>query len=117
MEGIRVPARKVVGRERLQFIVFGLITVLAGGVSSKLFAAPQGIREQGQEQSAQEREAKVATPLATTLDWESQARMHHGLESSPGTLTLSQVGVVFRPTKGTTLQWPFLEIQTFDLLS
>ena len=54
MEGIRVSARKVVGREKLQFIVFGLITVLAGGVSSKLFAAPQGIGEQGREQSAQE---------------------------------------------------------------
>ena len=117
MEGIRVPARKVVGRERLQFIVFGLIAVFAGGVSSKLFATPQGIHEQGREQSAQDRETPVPSPLATTLDWESQARLHRGLESSPGTLTLSQDGVVFRPTKGTTLHWPFLEIQTFDLLS
>ena len=117
MEGIRVCARKVVGRERLQFIVFGLITVLAGGVSSKLFATPQGIDEQGREQSAQDREAPVPSPLATTLDWESQARLHHGLESSPGTLTLRRDGVVFRPTKGTILRWPFLEIQTFDLLS
>jgi hypothetical protein len=117
MEGIRVPTRKIVGRERLQFIVFGLITVLAGGVSSKLFAPPQGIDEQGREQSAQDREAPVPSPLATTLDWESQARLHHGLESSPGTLTLRQDGVVFRPTKGTILRWPFLEIQTFDLLS
>jgi hypothetical protein len=117
MEGIRVPARQVVGRERLQFIVFGLIIVFAGGVSSKLFAAPQGIREQGREQSAPERGARVPAPLATTLDWESPARLHHGLKSSPGTLTLSQDGVVFRPTKGTTLHWPFLEIQTFDLLN
>jgi hypothetical protein len=117
MEGICVPARNVVGRERLQFIVFGLITVLAGGVSSKLFAASQGIDEQGREQSAQGREAQVAAPLATTLDWESQARLHHGLEASPGNLTLSQDGLVFHPTKGSALQWPFLEIQTFDLLS
>jgi hypothetical protein len=117
MEGICVSARKVVGRVKLQFIVFGLITVLAGGVSSRLFAAPRGIREQGQEQSAQEREAPVPAQVATTLDWESQARLHHGLGGSPGTLTLSQDGVVFRPTKGTTLHWPFLEIQTFDLLS
>jgi hypothetical protein len=117
MEGIRVPARKAIGRERLQFIVFGLILVLAGGVSSRLFAAPRGIREQGQEQSAEEREAQVATPQATTLDWESQARLHRGLGGSPGTLTLSQDGLVFHPTKGGTLQWPFLEIQTFDLLS
>jgi hypothetical protein len=117
MEGICVPARKVDGRERLQFIVLGLITVLAGGVSSKLFAAPRGINEQGQEQSAQGREAPVAAPLATTLNWQSQARLHHGLEGSPGTLTLSPDGLVFHPTKGSTLQWSFLEIQTFDLLS
>jgi len=117
MEGIRVPTRKVIGRERLQLIVFGLIMVLAGGVSSRLFAAPRGIREQGQEQSAQEREAQVATPLATTLDWQSQARLHRGLGGSPGTFTLSQDGLVFHPTKGATLHWPFLEIQTFDLLS
>ncbi len=117
MEGIRVPARQIIGRDRLQFVVFGLITVFAGGVSSKLFAAPQGIREQERGQTAQDREAPVPMPLVPTLAWESQARLHHGLESSPGTLTLSQDGVVFRPTKGTTLQWPFLEIQTFDLLS
>ena len=117
MQGIRVPARNVVGRERLQFIVFGLITVLAGGVSSRLFAAPRGIRERGQEQSAQEREAPVSAPMATTLDWESQARLHHGLGSSQGTLALSQDGILFRPTTGSTLHWPFLEIQTFDLLS
>jgi hypothetical protein len=117
MEDIRVPARKVVGRERLQFIVFGLITVLAGSVSSKLFAAPQGIDEQGQETSVQEREAPVPTPVATTLDWKSQARLHHGLGGSPGTLTLSQDGLVFHPAKGSTLHWPFVEIQTFDLLN
>jgi hypothetical protein len=117
MEGIRVPARKVIGRERLQLIVFGLIMVLAAGVSSSLFAAPRGIREQGQQQSVQDREAPVPGPLAATLDWESQARLHRGLGSSRGTLTLSQDGVLFRPTAGATLHWPFLEIQTFDLLS
>ena len=117
MKGIRVPRRKVGGRDRLRFIGLVLVTVLAGAVSSKLLAAPRGAREQGREQSGQEREAPVPAPLATTLDWQSQARLHHGLEGSPGTLTLSQDGVVFRPTKGTTLQWPFLEIQTFDLLN
>jgi hypothetical protein len=117
MEGIRVPTRKVAGCERLRFIVFGLITVLAGGVSSKLSAATQGIDEQGQEQSAREREAQVPASLATPLNWESEARLRHGLKGSTGTLTVSQDGVVFRSTKGTTLHWPFLEIQTFDLLS
>jgi hypothetical protein len=117
MEGICVSARKVVGREKVQFILFALITVLAGDVSSKLLAASQVIDEQGREQSAQGREAQVATPLAATLDWESQARLHHGLEASPGNLTLSQDGLVFHPSKGSTLHWPFLEIQTFDLSS
>ena len=117
MESIRVAARKVIGRERLQFIIFALIAVLAGGISTRLFAASQGIEEQGREQSAQGREAQVAAPLATTLDWESQARLHHWLEASPGNLTLSQDGLVFHPTKGASLHWPFLEIQTFDLLS
>ena len=46
MEGIRFPVRKGVGRKSLQFIVFGLIAVLAGGVSPNLFAAPQRIGEQ-----------------------------------------------------------------------
>jgi hypothetical protein len=117
MKGIRVPAQNVLGRERLQLIVFGLITVLAGGVSSKMFAAPQVVDEQGPEQSAQGHEARVAAPLTAALDWQSQARLHHGLESSPGNLTVSQDGLVFHPVKGSTLQWPFLEIQTFDLLS
>ena len=52
MEGIRFPVRKGVGRKSLQFIVFGLIAVLAGGVSPNLFAAPQKIDEQGQSTQA-----------------------------------------------------------------
>jgi len=117
MDGIRVPVQRVVWRERLQFIVFGLITVVAGDVSSKLFATPQGLRDQGKDESAQEREAPVPVPQATTVDWETQAQLHHGLEGRPGTLSLRQDGLVFRPAKGSTLDWPFLEIQTFDLLS
>ena len=115
MEGIRFPARKVVGRERLLFIVFGVIAVFAGSVSSKLFAGPKGTDEQAQ--SVQERESPVPARLTITLDWTSQARLRHALQSSEGTLTLGQDGVEFRPTKGTTLHWPFFEIQTFDLLN
>jgi hypothetical protein len=117
MEAIPIPTRNLIRREKLQFIVFGLITVLAGGVSSKLLAAPQGIDEQGRQRSAQGHQAQVATPVTVPLDWQSPARLHHGLESSPGNLTLSRDGLVFRPIKGSALQWPFLEIQTFDLLS
>ena len=73
MEGIGFPLRRVAGSGRLWFIALGLITVLAGSVSSKLLAAPQGIREQGQEQAAQvqaqiEREAGVPTPLAALIE-------------------------------------------------
>ena len=73
MEGICFPVRKGVGRKSLQFIVFGLIAVLAGGVSPNLFAAPQKIEEQGQEQSApasgqMDHESGVTTPLAALIE-------------------------------------------------
>lgn len=58
----------------------------------------------------------TSSDVATTFGWESQARLHHGLGGTSGTLTLGQDGVVFRPTKGSPLHWPFLEIATFDLL-
>jgi cobalt-zinc-cadmium efflux system outer membrane protein len=72
MEGIRFPVWNVVERKCLQFIVLVIVGVLAGGVSSKLFAAPQGIGEQRQEQSGQaqpqlEHESGVPTPLATLI--------------------------------------------------
>src|ERR1700722_1794768 len=73
MEGIRFPVWSLVGRKSSQFIAFGLIAVLAGGVSSMLFAAPQGIGEQRQEQSVQvqpqmEHEGGVPTPLARLIE-------------------------------------------------
>lgn len=64
-----------------------------------------------------EGQTPTSSDVATTLGWESEARLHHGLGGIPGTLTLGEEGVVFRPTKGSTLHWPFLEIATFDLLS
>jgi cobalt-zinc-cadmium efflux system outer membrane protein len=73
MEGICFPVRKSVGRRSLESIVFGLIAVLAGGVSPNLFAAPQRIGEQGQEQSAQAsgqmgHETGIPTPLAVLIE-------------------------------------------------
>src|SRR5713101_8298082 len=73
MEGIRFLAWKVVGRKYLHFIVFGILAMLAGGVSSKLFAAPQETGEQGQKQSApvqlqMEHEGGIPTPLATLIE-------------------------------------------------
>jgi cobalt-zinc-cadmium efflux system outer membrane protein len=73
MEGICFSLRRIAGSERLLRVVFGLITVLVSGASSKLLAAPQGTHEQVQEQSVQvqgqmEHEAGVATPLATLIE-------------------------------------------------
>jgi len=70
MEGIRFPVWKVVGRKYLQLMVFAAIAVLASGV---LFAAPQGIGEQGQERYAQaqtlmEHGGGVPTSLATLIE-------------------------------------------------
>jgi cobalt-zinc-cadmium efflux system outer membrane protein len=72
MEGTRFSLCRA-GSARLRFIACGLFTVLAGGVSSKLCAAPQGIVEQGPEQSAQvhtqmEHETGVPTPLASLVE-------------------------------------------------
>ena len=71
MEGTRFSLSRA-GSARLRFLACGLLTVLAGGVS-KLYAAPQGIIEQGPEQSAQvhthaDHEAGVPTPLASLIE-------------------------------------------------
>jgi cobalt-zinc-cadmium efflux system outer membrane protein len=73
MEDICFPVWKVFRRARLQFIEFAVVAVLVCGVSSVLFAAPQGIGEQRQEQSAQaqpqlEHEGGVPTPLTTLIE-------------------------------------------------
>ena len=59
----------------------------------------------------------VATFTETTLNWESQARLHHVFGGKPGRLILSQDGVEFRPSNGPLLRWRFVEIKTFDLLN
>ncbi len=50
-------------------------------------------------------------------NWQSPARLHHGLRSTPGTLTIDANGVEFRSERGLSLKWPFVEIQTFDLVA
>jgi cobalt-zinc-cadmium efflux system outer membrane protein len=72
MEGTRFSLCRA-GSQRLRFIVCGILTVLAGGVSSKLYAAPQGIIEQGPGQSGEvhtqaEHETGVPTPLASLIE-------------------------------------------------
>jgi len=71
MEDIRFLAWKGVGRNSLQSIVFGLIAVLAGGVSPNLFAAPQRIGEQGQSAQASgqmDHGTGIPTPLAVLIE-------------------------------------------------
>jgi len=72
MERIRFPGWTVVGQRSLLLMVFEVIAVLVGGVSSNLFAAPQGTGQR-QEQSAEvqphiEHEGGVPTPLATLIE-------------------------------------------------
>ncbi len=77
MEAIRFPELKDFTRKRLEFIVFGFVVVLAGGASPKLYAAPQAIDEQGQQeqqeqsarvQSQMEHERGSPTPLAALIE-------------------------------------------------
>jgi hypothetical protein len=105
MGRIRFPVR--VGTKSPKFIVLGFIAAVAWSGPSKLFASPQ----------ASGRPAQASVSGQASLNWESQARLRHRLKATSGTLILSQEGVVFRPTKGSPLHWPFLEIQTFDLLT
>jgi cobalt-zinc-cadmium efflux system outer membrane protein len=71
MEDIRFPVRKSVGRKSLQSIAFGLIAVLADGVSPNLFAAPQKIDEQGQTTRASGQmghETGIPMPLSVLIE-------------------------------------------------
>ena len=62
-------------------------------------------------------QAPVANSTETTLNWESQARLHHVFGGKAGRLALSQDGVQFRPSNGSLLHWAFVELKTFDLLN
>ena len=62
-------------------------------------------------------QAPVANSAQTTLNWESQARLHHVFGGKSGRLALGQDGVAFRPRSGPLFRWPFVEIKTFDLLN
>lgn len=59
----------------------------------------------------------VANSTEIILNWESQARLHHVVGGKSGRLTLSQNGVEFHPSNGPLIHWPFVEIETFDLLN
>jgi hypothetical protein len=58
---------------------------------------------------------QTGVPTAAPLNWQTPARWCHGMKKTRGTLTLADTGIEFRPAQGSTLQWRFKEIQTFDL--
>jgi hypothetical protein len=73
MEGVRFLTCRVAGRNCSRLIVFGILAMLAGGVSSKLFAAPQetggqGLKESAPVQPQMEHEGGVPTPLTTLIE-------------------------------------------------
>src|SRR6266700_936277 len=74
MAGIRFPVWKVIRSKHLLLILFWVIAALAGGVSPKLFAAPQEIDANGKDQAAQVQPpiahdtAILPTPLATLIE-------------------------------------------------
>lgn len=106
MEALRFHIRRLFGVAG-RVLLLGFSGVVALGVAPHSLAAAE---------QSQERQPRSASSVGAAFDWESQARWHHGLKGSPGTLSLGQEGVIFRPAKGSPLRWPFLEIQTFDLL-
>ena len=76
---------------------------LAGiGALQPLVAATVGVSLAGSESEA-------------AFNWQSPARLHHGLRTVRGTLFFNSKGVEFNSDKPFSHRWPFLEIQTFDL--
>ncbi len=51
----------------------------------------------------------------SSVRWQSSAKLHHGLGKEPGTLIIDGAGVEFRPNKGSSIRWPFVEIQTLNV--
>jgi len=61
--------------------------------------------------------AAGANSAQNALNWESPAWLHRAFGRKSGRLTLNQGDVEFRPNKGPLLRWPFVQIETFDLLN
>ncbi len=49
------------------------------------------------------------------LSWESKAWLHQRLKSATGEFALSEHGIEFRPVKGSSLRWSFVEIERINL--
>ncbi|HLY60561.1 MAG TPA: hypothetical protein VKV95_07315 [Terriglobia bacterium] len=72
------------------------------GISQPLMAAMAAASRAGSESEA-------------AFNWQSPARLHHGLRTVRGTLIFNSKGVEFNSEKHFSHRWPFVEIQTFEL--
>jgi len=50
------------------------------------------------------------------LNWQSPAKLHRGLRKASGTLIINGAGLEFRPDKGRSIRWDFVDIQTLYVL-
>jgi hypothetical protein len=88
----------------LRFYQWGLLAIWlasVGVISSRASSAPV--------------ESQAATEPATSLNWQSPARLRHRLGKVRGTLSFNASGVEFKSEKSFSHRWPFVEIQTFDI--
>ena len=49
------------------------------------------------------------------ISWESPARLHEAIGTEKGNLKISGEGLEFQSTKGRSVRWTFVEVQTFFL--
>jgi hypothetical protein len=89
-------------RERLKWYVWPVL-VLCASLSPYLPGAGA--------ETAQDR----ATPGKTAVSWQSPAKLHHTVGKEKGDFMIAADGIEFRSGKGRTMNWPFLEVQTFHL--
>ena len=55
------------------------------------------------------------TGSTTALHWQSPARLHHGVKSTPGDLVFTANTIEFRSEPRFSHRWPFAEVKTFEL--
>lgn len=62
------------------------------------------------------RQAQTIDGSTPTFNWQSPARLHHGVRSTPGNLVFSANGIEFRSEPRFSHRWAFIEVKTFDLV-
>jgi hypothetical protein len=60
-------------------------------------------------------QARTTDGSASTFNWQSPARLQHGLRSAPGDLVFTANGIEFRSEPRFSHRWAFTEVKTFDL--